>query len=28
MFMAEQFKVKMKPERQGNSCTITLTPLG
>ena len=27
MFMAEQFKVSMKPERQGNSCTITLTPL-
>lgn len=28
MFMAEQFKVRMKPERQGNSCTITLTRLG
>jgi hypothetical protein len=28
MFMAEQFKVRMKPERQGDSCTITLTRLG
>jgi hypothetical protein len=28
MFMAEQFKVRMKPERQENSCTITLTRSG
>jgi hypothetical protein len=27
MWMAEQFKVKMETDRQGNSCTITLTPL-
>lgn len=26
-WMAEQLKVKMEPNRQGNSCTITLTPL-
>jgi len=28
MWMAEQLKVRMEAERQGNSCTITLTPLG
>ena len=27
MWMAEQLKVRMEAERQGNSCTITLTPL-
>lgn len=27
MWMAEQFKVKMETDRQGKSCTITLTPL-
>ena len=27
-WVAEQFKVKMEFERQGNSCTCTLTPLG
>ena len=27
-WVAEQFKVRMKFERQGNSCTCTLTPLG
>ena len=27
MWVAEQFKVKMEFERQGNSCTCTLTPL-
>ena len=26
--VAEQFIVNMKCNRQGNSCTITLTPLG
>ncbi|MFC1910811.1 hypothetical protein ACFLXC_05995, partial [Chloroflexota bacterium] len=26
-WVAEQFKVKMEFERQGNSCTCTLTPL-
>ncbi len=28
MWVAEQFIVDMKCNRQGNSCTITLTPLG
>jgi hypothetical protein len=28
MWLAEQLKVRMKTERQGNSCTVTLTPLG
>jgi hypothetical protein len=28
MWMAEQFMVDMKCNRQGNTCTITLTPLG
>ncbi len=27
-WLAEQFKVKMEANRQGNSCTITLIPLG
>jgi len=27
MWVAEQFKVKMEFDRQGNSCTCTLTPL-
>jgi len=27
MWMSEQFKVKMESNRQGNSCTITITPL-
>jgi hypothetical protein len=27
MWAAEQFKMKMEPKRQGNSCTYTLTPL-
>jgi len=26
MWLAEQFRVRMKAERQGNSCTLTLTP--
>jgi len=28
MWVAEQFKIKMEFERQGSSCTCTLTPLG
>ncbi len=28
MWVAEQFMVAMKFDRQGNSCTLTLTPLG
>ena len=28
MWLAEQLKVRMKTERQVNSCTVTLTPLG
>lgn len=27
IWMHEQFKVKMMPDRQGESCTLTLTPL-
>lgn len=27
MWMAEQLKVNMKTDRQGNSCTVTLTPV-
>jgi hypothetical protein len=28
LWLAEQFRVVMKTARQGNSCTITLTPIG
>jgi hypothetical protein len=28
MWLAEQLMVRMKTERQGNSCTVTLIPLG